>query len=112
MFTVFWLNYQVGLQTTDYCAPHPFLKIYVSNMPQKHLNLSIPHPQNYPSLSLSLRVAQTCPHKKIPFSSNPHTPLSPSKKKRINKENHQVRPCTLVGVVEGGYIQKFPRLQY
>ena len=44
MFIVFWLNYQVGLQLTDYFAPHPFLKIYVSNVPQKHLNLSIPHP--------------------------------------------------------------------
>ena len=34
MFIVFWLNYQVSLQSTDYFAPHPFLKIYVSNMPQ------------------------------------------------------------------------------
>ena len=34
MFIVFWLNYQASLQTTDYTAPHPFLKIYVSNMPQ------------------------------------------------------------------------------
>ena len=48
MFIVFWLNYQVGLQSSDYFAPHPFLKIYVSNMPKKHLNLSIPpHPQYY-----------------------------------------------------------------
>ena len=47
IFIVFWLNYQVGLQSTDYFAPHPFLKIYVSNMPQKHFNLSIPHPRNY-----------------------------------------------------------------
>ena len=46
-FIVFWLNYQVGFQSTDFFAPHPFLKIYVSNIPQKHLNLSIPHPQNY-----------------------------------------------------------------
>ena len=81
MFTVFWLKYQVGLQSTDYLAPHPFLKIYVSNMPQKHLNLSIPHPQNYPSLRLSLRVAQTCPNKKIPFRSNTH-PLSPPAKRK------------------------------
>ena len=44
MFIVFWLNYQVGLQSTDYFVPHPFLKIYESNMPQKYLNLSIPHP--------------------------------------------------------------------
>ena len=45
--------------------------------------------------------------KKIPFSSNPHTPPAPSKK-RIDRENHQVTTCTLVGVVEGeGYIQKF-----
>ena len=44
MVIVFLLNYQVGLQTTDLFAPHPFLKIYVSNIPQKHLNLSIPHP--------------------------------------------------------------------
>ena len=29
---VFWLNYQVRLQSTDYFAPTPFLKIYVSNM--------------------------------------------------------------------------------
>ena len=34
MFIVFWLNYQVILQSTDYFAPHPFLNIYVSNMPQ------------------------------------------------------------------------------
>ena len=47
MFNAFWLNYQVGLQSTDFFAPPPFLKIYVSNMPQKHLNLSIPYPQNY-----------------------------------------------------------------
>ena len=60
MFIVFWLNYQVCLQSTDYFAPHPFLTIYVSNMPQKHLNLSIPHPpppETIPSLSFSLRVA-------------------------------------------------------
>ena len=25
MFIVFWLNYQVGLQSTDYFAPHSFL---------------------------------------------------------------------------------------
>ena len=42
-----------------------------------------------------------------------HTPLPPPAKKqtnRINKENHQVKTCTLVGVVEGrgGYIQKYP----
>ena len=47
MFIVFWLNYQVSLQSTDYFAPHPFLEIYVSNMPPKHLNLSIPHTRNY-----------------------------------------------------------------
>ena len=35
MFIVFWLNYQVGLQSTDCFAPHPFLNIYVSNKPQK-----------------------------------------------------------------------------
>ena len=34
MFIVFWLNDQVGLQSTDYFAQHPFLKIYVSNMPK------------------------------------------------------------------------------
>ena len=44
MFIVFWLYYKVGLQSIDYFASHPFLKIYVSNMPQ---NLSIPHPWNY-----------------------------------------------------------------
>ena len=59
MFIVFWLNYQVRLQSTDYFAPNPFLKIYVSNMPPKHLNLSKPHPEAIPSLSLSLRVDQT-----------------------------------------------------
>ena len=36
MFIVFWLNYPVGSQSTEDFAPHPFLKIYVSNMPQKH----------------------------------------------------------------------------
>ena len=46
-FIVFWLNYQVGFQSTDCFAPHPFFKIYVSNMPPKHLNLSIPHLRNY-----------------------------------------------------------------
>ena len=61
MFIVVWLNYQVGLQSIDYFAPHPFLKIYVSNIPQKHLNLSMPHLETIPSLSLSLRADQTWP---------------------------------------------------
>ena len=34
MFIVFWLYNPVGLQSTDYFAQHPFLKMYVSNMPQ------------------------------------------------------------------------------
>ena len=63
MSIFFWLNYQVGLQSTDYFTPHPFLKTFlkrcVSNIPQKHLNLSISHPETIPSLSLSLRVDQT-----------------------------------------------------
>ena len=29
MLIVFWLSYQVGLQSTDYFATHPFLKIYL-----------------------------------------------------------------------------------
>ena len=59
MFIVFLLNYQVGLQSTDYFAPQSFLKMYVSNMPSKKLNLSKPTPETIPSLSLSLRVVQT-----------------------------------------------------
>ena len=71
VFIAFWLNYQVGLQSTDYFAPHPFLKIYVSNMPQQHLNLSIPHPETIPSLSRSLRVDQTLPPPPPPAKKNP-----------------------------------------
>ena len=73
MFIVFWLNYQVGIQSTDCFAPHPFLNIYVSNKPPKQ------HKQkNTPNMT------PPPPQKKIPFSSNPHTPPAPSKK-RINK---------------------------
>ena len=54
MFIVFWLYYQVGLQSTDYFAPHPFLKIYVSNMPQKTFEFEYTPPLKlFPVLALA-----------------------------------------------------------
>ena len=86
MFIVFWLNYQVGLRSTDYFAPHPFLKIYVSNMPHKHLNLSIPHPRNYSKSFIALAYEWTKhdlpppPKKKKSHLVATQTPLMPQQK--------------------------------
>ena len=92
MFIVFWLNYQVGLRSTDYFAPHPFLKIYVSNMPPKHLNFELTQPPKLlPVLALALEWTKHDPPPPPPPKKKSHlvaihTPLPPpAKKEQIKK---------------------------